>query len=126
MDQESAEADRLLRGSARRGDTLFIWGYRPNIAVYSGLPAASRFWDSQPITGVPADRHLSDATPVAGDLARRNRLELVKSSPSFVVDGLSAYNPTLDIHKYPDLAEWFARYCEVGRAGLIVIHQRCR
>jgi hypothetical protein len=41
------------------------------------------------------------------------------------VDGLSAYNPRLDIANYEDLAEWFKRYCLVGRAGGTAVYRRC-
>jgi hypothetical protein len=113
MDQESRSGAATIRSIQRPGDTLFIWGYRPNVVVYTRLPVAGRLWDSQPVTGVPADRHLGDATPLDAEWAARNRQELVRTSPSILVDGLSAYNPQLDIRNFPDLAEWFARYCLV-------------
>ena len=63
MDRDSRAASALVRRMARPGDTLFVWGFRPEMYVYTGLPAAPRFLDSQPLTGVPADRHLT-STPV--------------------------------------------------------------
>jgi hypothetical protein len=39
--------------------TLLVCGYRPDIFAYSRMPAGSRFLDSQPLTGVLADRHLT-------------------------------------------------------------------
>jgi hypothetical protein len=125
MDQESRTAAILLKAVERPGDTAFIWGYRPNLIVYTGLPIASKIWDSQPLTGVPADRHLSDARPVAPELARENRLELSRSSPSIILDGLSAYNPRLDIHNFPELSAWLAHYCVALRARNITIYRRC-
>jgi hypothetical protein len=125
MDQESRRAAAWLSSQARQGETLFIWGYRPNIAAYTRMPIASRFWDSQPVTGVPADRHLSDSRPVAADWAQRNRGELARSMPAFVVDGLGAYNPALDIHRFEDLAQWLAGYCEAARIGKITIYRVC-
>jgi hypothetical protein len=125
MDQESRTAAILLRAFRRPGDTVFIWGYRPNLIVYTGLPVASRLWDSQPVTGVPADRHLTDSRPVAPEWARENREELARSAPSLILDGLSAYNPQLDIHKFPDLAAWLARYCLVVRARNVTVYRRC-
>jgi hypothetical protein len=84
-------------------------------------------WESQPLTGVPADRHLTDSGSVDPEWARLNRQELIRSSPSLIVDGLSAYNPRLDIQHYPDLATWLKPYCLVGggRIGGIGIYRLC-
>lgn len=46
-------------------------------------------------------------------------------TPAFVVDGLSEYNPRLDIHAYPELAAWLKQYCETGRAGATIVYRRC-
>jgi hypothetical protein len=126
LDQESRQASALIRTLARPGDTILIWGYRPNIVVYTRLPVASRMWESQPLTGVPADRHLRDANGVDPEWARENRAELIRSSPAIIADGLSAYNPRLDIRHYADLADWFQRYCPAGRAGLTSVYRLCR
>jgi len=125
MDRESREAAQIIRASARPGDTIFIWGYRPDIVAYTRLPVSGLIWDSQPVTGVPADRHLSDSRPVSESLAIENRKVLALSKPSFLVDGLSRYNPQLDIHRYTDLALWLAQYCEVGRVGGTTVYRRC-
>ncbi|MEP7352445.1 MAG: hypothetical protein ABI824_04355 [Acidobacteriota bacterium] len=127
MDQDSRRAASLIHRIARKNDTIFIWGYRPNLIAYTGLPVASRFWDSQPITGVAADRHLGNATPLDPGWAKQNRAELIQTHPSIIVDGLSAYNPKLDIHSFPDLAEWLSHYCDVSTTGTgITIYKLCR
>ena len=46
MMQDSATVAKRLRSSASPGDTLLVWGYRPDVFVYSGLPAGTRFLDS--------------------------------------------------------------------------------
>jgi hypothetical protein len=125
LDQESRDAAAFVRTVARQGDTIFIWGYRPNLVVYTRMPVASRMWESQPLTGVPADRHLRDSVSVDPDWASRNRAELLRSSPAILVDGLSAFNPGLNIQSYPDLAAWFRRYCLAGRAGGTAVYLRC-
>jgi len=125
LDHESRQAAALVRSLTKEGDTIFIWGYRPNLVVYTRLPVASRMWESQPLTGVPADRHLRDSASVDRDWARQNRLELTHSSPSIIVDGLSAYNPRLNIANYDDLATWFKRYCVAGRTGLTTVYRLC-
>ncbi len=125
MDRESREAARIITATARPGDTIFIWGYRPDIVAYTRLQVSGPIWDSQPVTGVPADRHLSDSRPVSESLASENRQLLLRSKPSFLVDGLSLYNRGLDIHRYPDLAQWIAQYCELGRIGGTTVYRLC-
>jgi hypothetical protein len=125
MDRESRAAAKIVLAMARPGDTIFVWGYRPNVIAYTRLPVAGRLWDSQPVTGVPADRHLSEAQPVDKEWASRNREELFRMAPTFVVDGLSQYNPKLDLRGYPELAAWLKQYCEAGRAGATIVYRRC-
>ena len=124
MDRDSRAAATMLTGVAKAGDTLFVWGYRPEIYVYSHLPAATRFLDSQPLTGVPADRHLTQSTPVETTESRARRAELAASRPTLVVDGLGAYNPRLAVTAFPDLHAWMAGYREVGRSAGSVIYRR--
>jgi hypothetical protein len=124
MDQDSREVARALRGLAGPGDTLFVWGYRPDIYVYSRMTSDSLFWDSQPLTGVPADRHLHSAGAIYGGPAARNRVELTRSSPTFLVDGLSLLNPRLAPDLYTELRPWLAHYKLAGRTKLSLIYKR--
>jgi hypothetical protein len=124
MDRDSRSAAALVRQAAKPGDTLFVWGYRPEIYVYSHVPAATRFLDSQPLTGVPADRHLTQSTPLETQESRARRAELAKSGPTFVVDGLGEFNPHLALDQVADLRSWMARYHEVGRSADSVIYRR--
>ncbi len=124
MDRESRDAAKIILEMAQPGDTIFVWGYRPDVVAYTRLPVAGRLWDSQPVTGVPADRHLSEAQPVDREWASGNREELSKERPTFLVDGLSQYNPQLDIHAYPELTGWLKQYSVAGRAGATIIYRR--
>ena len=124
MDRYSRSAAAVVNRLSHAGDTLFVWGYRPDLYVYTALPAANRFLDSQPLTGVPADRHLTESTPVETAGLRERRAELTRSKPTFVVDGLGLYNPQLAITQYPDLSEWLAQYREVGKVAGTVIYER--
>jgi hypothetical protein len=92
--------------------------------VYTGLPAGSRFLDSQPLTGVPADRHLTESTALDDRGAHQHRAELSRTRPSFIVDGLGRYNPALAITQYRDLEAWLRDYDEVGRTGQSVMYRR--
>jgi hypothetical protein len=126
MDRDSRGVAAILRSAARPGDTLFVWGYRPEIYVYSELPAVSRFLDSQPLTGVPADRHLTQSVPVETGEARARRGELAGTRPTFLVDGLGVYNPHLAPASFEDLREWLSNYRELARSGESVIYRRVR
>jgi hypothetical protein len=123
LDQDSQAAAAEVNALKRPGDTLFVWGYRPGIFVYTRLTAASQFWDSQPITGVPADRHLFDSRPILPDWAVRNRLALAASRPTFIVDSLTLSNPRLDLEGYPELRAWLNNYRALSRTRLSVIYR---
>ncbi len=124
MDRDSRAAAAFVRERAHSGDTLFLWGYRPEIYLYTGLPAGTVWLDSQPLTGVPADRHLTHSEPVERVEAARRRDQLARTSPDWVLDGLGLYNPRLAIARYPDLRDWLRHYRVVGTAGMTVIYRR--
>jgi hypothetical protein len=123
MDRDSRAAAALTLRFAKPGDTLFVWGYRPEIFVYTQIPAATIYLDSQPLTGVPADRHLTQSEPVERVEAAKRRAALAATRPTFVLDGLGAYNPRLAIGQFADLRQWFAQYREVARSGQTVIYR---
>jgi hypothetical protein len=123
LDRDSQAAAELVNQRRHSGDTLFVWGYRPGIFVYTRMPVGSRFWDSQPLTGVPADRHLRDTLAVLAEQAARNRREFAAARPTFVVDSLSLSNPRLAVDQYPELRAWMAQYELVGRTPLSLIYE---
>ena len=103
-----------------------VWGYRPGIYAYSGLRAGAKFMDSQPLTGVPADRHFFQSEAILPEWARANRRELAGAKPVFVVDSLSGFNPKLGMDQYPELTEWLKNYRMVGRTPLSAVYERAR
>ena len=124
MDLDSQEAARRIRSSARPGDTLFVWGYRPDLYVYTRMVPNGLFSDSQPLTGVPADRHLSAISAIYGGPAAANRDKLKHSRPTWLVDGLGLLNPKLKPSVYPELRPWLANYKLVDRTNLSLIYRR--
>ncbi|MGH9658944.1 MAG: hypothetical protein ACRD96_10405 [Bryobacteraceae bacterium] len=124
MDRDSRAVALEVRRLARAGDTLLVWGFRPELFVYTGLPAATRYLDSQPLTGVAADRHLVQSEPLTPEWAAANRIDLTRSSPSIIIDGLGPYNPKLAITAYPDLAAWLAGYEVVAQTAGAVVYRR--
>jgi hypothetical protein len=126
MDLDSREVAREVKRLARPGDSLFVWGYRPDVYVYTRMIPPGLFSDSQPLTGVPADRHLSATTAIYSAPAAANRRALVTTAPTFIVDGLGLLNPRLAPHVYPDLRSWLEHYELVGRTHLSLIYRRVR
>ena len=123
MDRDSREASALVRAQSRPGDSLFVWGYRPEMFVYTGLPAATRYLDCQALTGVPADRHLTQSNPVTTRGLAEARAALTQSRPDFIVDGLSPYNPRLAMSTFPEMHVWLTRYREIARTKYSVIYR---
>jgi hypothetical protein len=123
MDRDSRDAAALVRSMAGPHDTLFVWGFRPELFVYTRMAAACRYLDSQPLTGVPADRHLTVASPVAPGITSAHQQELMQCTPSFVVDGLGPLNPRLAPEVFPRLKPWLSRYQPVGRTRMSVIYR---
>ncbi len=120
MNRDSRKASEIVRAMAKPGDTLLVWGYRPDVFVYSELPAATRFLDSQPLTGVLADRHLISSKPAAPQVAAKNRSVLTSATPSFIVDGLGPLNPALSIDRFRPLDD----YNVVARTPMSVVYHR--
>lgn len=126
MNLDSQRAARAIQALASPRDTLLVWGYRPDLFVYTRLKAGAPFLDSQPLTGVIADRHLTRTEVAAPELAARGRERLRAARPDWIVDGLGLFNPALAITAYPDLAPWLAAYEEAGRTEFCVIYRRKR
>ncbi len=123
MNQDSRRISDAILARAHPGDTLMVWGYRPDIWVYTRLPAGTGWLDSQPLTGVIADRHLTARRPEREIwLAWDNRRHLQNTHPTFIVDGLGQYNPKLAITVYRDLRPWLDRYRRVAATGGSVLY----
>jgi len=123
LDRDSREASRIALGMAPPNGSLYVWGYRPEDYVYTGLRPATRFLESQALTGVPADRHLTQSTIVLTAGTHDAREELARSRPDVLIDGLSLYNPALSMDRYPELRGWLAGYREVARTKGSVIYR---
>jgi hypothetical protein len=124
LDLDSQQAAAQINAQASAGDTLFVWGYRPDVYVYTRLGFASRYWDSQPLTGIAADRHLTAGEPVASDETGA-RLKIVEQSrPTFIVDGLGPLNDKLKPQKFSEMRELLQGYREVARNRLSIVYRR--
>ncbi len=124
MDLDSQDVARDIEARRKPNDTLFVWGYRPDIYVYTRMVPDGRFWDSQPLTGVPADRHLRADHAILNGPAAANRIALISSRPDWIVDGLGLLNPRLSPTVYPELRPWLAHYQLVCQTKLSLIYRR--
>ena len=124
LDLDSQQAAARLNALSKPGDTLFVWGYRPDMYVYTRLNIASTFWDSQPLTGVAADRHLSVASPVVNAETLAHLQTVERSRPTFFVDGLGPLNGGLKPQNFAPLRALLTGYHEAVRTRLSVIYQR--
>ena len=124
LDRDSRAASKMALENASPNATLFVWGYRPEMYVYTQMRPATKFLDSQAMTGVPADRHLTQSGVVLTSGTRQAREDLARSSPDIVIDGLGLYNPALAMTKYLELRGWIAGYREVGRTSGSVVYKR--
>lgn len=123
LNNDSKQAAQIVRSRARPGDTLLVWGYRPDIFAYTQLPVAGRFLDSQLLTGVIADRHLTSTRASFPAFAAANREELKNLRPTWIVDGLAPINPALAITAYPGLRQWLSsNYTPCGGTQNSVIY----
>ena len=100
---DSRAAAAIVQEVARPGDGMLVWGYRPDVFVLAHVPAATPYLDSQPLTGVLADRHLTTSKPSITDLIRGNLNEVANARPAIIVDGLGPLNPELSVTQFPDL-----------------------
>jgi len=114
MDADSRRVAGRISSLAEPAEKILVWGYRPEIYYYAQRAGASRFLESQPLTGVFADRHLQRSDSCCPEWAARNRRELVielgPHPPVVIVDGLVRFNPSLGIANYPELQPLLDRY----------------
>ena len=124
LDEDSRAASRIVAIAASPGATLYVWGYRPEVFVYTGLKPATKYLECQALTGVPADRHLTQSSVVLTEGTHEAREELVHAMPDVLVDGLSLYNPALSMSGYPELKPWLENYREIGRTKGSIIYKK--
>lgn len=124
LDEDSRAVSQLALGLAPPHGTLFVWGYRPEIFLYTKLRPATRYLDSQAMTGVPADRHLSQSTVVLTAGTHEAREELARSRPDVFIDSLGLYNPALAPDRYPELRALLDGYREAAHTKGSVLYVR--
>jgi hypothetical protein len=118
LSQDSERVAQVLSGST---GFLFVWGYRPDIYALTRMPAATPFLDSQPLSGVLADRHLKESKVSAAEWSARFQGTVERAHPDYIVDGLGLLNPNL---KVP--ASYIKGYEVVQNTGRSIVYRRVR
>lgn len=108
------------------GESLFVWGYRPELSVLTRAPLGAPYLESQPLTGVFADRHLSSAKPSDTGQTTAHLAKLALSKPQWVADGLGPLNATLAIDRVPQLKSWLAHYRITHTSPTIILYRRIK
>ena len=91
----------MVAGLTAPEDRIFVWGFRPEIYYYARRLGASRYLESQPLTGVLADRHLERSEVFRPEWVTGHRWllerELGARRPAVMVDGLGPFNGQLSL-----------------------------
>ena len=97
---DSQTIAKYLKEQSKPEDSLFVWGYRPDIDALSRLKGGTPYLESQPLNCVFADRHLREyrAMPQVGCEERLRRFQ--ESEPTWLVDGLGPSNVRLRLEAY--------------------------
>jgi len=126
--EDSRRAARFVTSAPPDARTTLVWGYRPELYALAGLTPGTRFLDSQPLSGVLADRHLTNSRQTFPDLSRRNREALLASKPpAWILDGLGPINGQLSVfNPSTGLAAWRPLYAETGRTPTVIVYSLAR
>jgi len=91
---------KYLSEQAKPADTLFVWGYRPDIDALSRMKGGTPYLESQPLDCIFADRHLREFKAMPG-LGCEERLKRFREAePTWMVDGLGPSNVRLRLEAY--------------------------
>jgi hypothetical protein len=93
--RDSRQIAATVRAQAKPSDTLFVWGYRPDIQALARLSSGTPYIESQPLDCVFADRHLRASVPMQNQGCEERFRNFQRYRPTWFVDGLGPLNPRL-------------------------------
>ncbi len=118
--RDSRAVAEVVRAGAKPQDSLFVWGYRPDISALARLSSGTPYLESQPLDCVFADRHLLPAVPMQGVGCEERLAKFQAMRPSWIADGLGPLNPRLRLELYYPLGD----YEVVHRTKSVVLYRR--
>ncbi len=101
--EDSRTVAEYVKQQAKAEDTIFVWGYRPDIDAMTRMRGGTPFLESQPLNCVLADRHLRDSRPLTGAGCEERLRRFREAEPTWLVDGLGPLNPRLRLEAYRSL-----------------------
>jgi 4-amino-4-deoxy-L-arabinose transferase-like glycosyltransferase len=123
----SLRVSTYIRNHSTAGDRIFVWGFHPDIYLYSDRKPASRYLYATfqtglvPWTNTNPDRDTAYAIiPGAMDTLLR---DLAASSPLYIVDcsaGPNRHWQKYPLDKYPDLYRYIREHYRIIEAHLFV------
>jgi hypothetical protein len=126
--EDSRRAAGIVTSVPESDRTALVWGYRPELYALAALTPGTRYLDSQPLSGVLADRHLTESRQTFPELSRQNReAVLATRPPEWILDGLGPINGQLSaFNPATGLAAWRPLYAEAGRTATVIVYTRVR
>lgn len=100
LHRDSQQVARYIREQGKPADTLFVWGYRPDIDALARRRGGTPFLESQPLTCVFADRHLTVSRAMSGQGCEERLRRFREAEPDWLVDGLGPLNVRLRLEAY--------------------------
>jgi hypothetical protein len=103
LHRDSQQVARYIREHGKPEDTLFVWGYRPDIDALARRRGGAPFLESQPLNCVFADRHLTQSKPLSGQGCEERLRRFREAEPNWLVDGLGPLNARLRLEAYRNM-----------------------
>jgi hypothetical protein len=100
---DSKTVANYIQQQSKPEDTLFVWGYRPDIDALARLKGGTPFLESQPLDCIFADRHLREFRPMQNLGCEQRLRRFREAEPTWLVDGLGPSNVRLRLEAFRDM-----------------------
>lgn len=119
-----------VKGHARSGDRLFVWGQATKDYLDAGLLPASRYIATFPLTGYIFGQRLpgvSTGDRIVPGSWDKLESDLAKRPPRFIIDTQSTPGADYPIAAFPRMAVYLAaHYCPRAALADGTVYERCR
>lgn len=120
----SVQVSRYIKENSQIDDTVFVWGYHPDIYVFADRKPASRFLYASFLTGlIPwtnVDPTRETSYAIVPEAMGKLLQDLERSAPKFIVDcsaGPNRYWGKYPIDDFPRLADYLKAHYRLEATG---------